>query len=245
MEPMKKIYNLKIKNHDRVLITHADVTVDRPVEDLFSIFGAVNPFVNMMLPKVLVYTSRMIHYHGTRLGFCIVEYNPRTISYGEDKETMVPWSHIFIVYDYDRKLILDFALMFSKTQLQSEFSHTFYVPNVEDEFLTSSFYLDKLFGISVPLFRIDKHLPVKERFAQCVTQLRQLSFEAFFTSSRLEVDLFTDPNEYDAKITSYFSSTTIDIGDIDSRVMELAEVKPSFTQRIIDYYNGQLEAESQ
>ncbi len=236
-----KRYTLSIGGKDTVKITYNDETIERPIGDLFNLFGAVNPFVNMMLPKVMIYSSKMINIDGVRHGFCIVEYNPRAIS-SEGVEAFVPWTHCLIVYDYDNKCLVDFVLMFSETQLTSEFSHIFHVPKVDSQFLSPSPYLEKLFGITTPVYRIDNYLfLINEAFASCVTALRTQSFYNFFRDSSLDVDLFSDAKEYDAKIASYFSDETVNMGDIDDKILEMNKFRPTFTERITNYYKQQVE----
>lgn len=227
-----------------IVVIHDDVTVRSSLSKFFALFGSTNPFASMMLPKVLVYSSKMMVVDGHSFGFCIVEYNPRLIDNG-GVTGFVPWTHALVVLDYDKKVIVEFALMFSKTQLLSEFSHEFYVPNMDAEFLAPSEWLNKLFGISVPVFKIDREVKTSsKRFASHINSLRAQSIINFLTGSSLSVDVFTDPEEYDEKIGTYFGNGSIDIADIDEKVVEYNNNKLDFTDRIISYFENNQEKAS-
>ena len=225
-------YRLYWHEGDFIRIVHKDNYALVKINDFYNhCMPPKNPFERLTLPKVMVYSSSLMNIEELLVGFAIIEYNPRIID-GQDVSGYIPWTHVFVFYDYNNHSILELTLMVSSEQLRSEFAHDFSVPKIDSCYLSVSPWMSKIFDYKQPVFRYEAieelhrdeflNIPTgRNQFKQVIELMRNYMLMTLIDNVTLEVEVTKDSEQFAENMYSFLGKDKISITHIDETVQNL------------------------
>lgn len=205
------------------------------------------PFSGISLPKVSVYLSTTFNFNDTKYNICVVEMRPSLYEIDPDNsdeenklpDFFYPWTHMILVVDLQKNLIIECNVFFSEDQVLSEDSHLFYIPKLNSSLLSQSEVLTTLLGYDEQVYNIipaNQPLAFENDFVSSVRGLRRQAINEIIQNIDIDAVMTDDKETFLAEMDSWWSiDNPLPLSRIHEYFLDNVAVKRTFNELIEDF----------